>query len=171
LRFPQTTTFWLPCPLNKVISIWHIKTGQEHSHWSYNGSVLNRFCFSPDGKLLAGGNTNSVRVWVTATGKPLLQLDGQVIMTMAFSPSDRMFAAAGFPPMAAGGGLGESAPICLWDTLTGEEIRKFQFATRSVYGLAFAPDGRTLASGGGDSSILLGTSLAKRRESSRSRLR
>ena len=43
----------------------------------------------------------------------------------------------------------------LWDILSGEKIREFNTQQILVNSLAFSPDGRTLASGGCDSTILL----------------
>ena len=53
---------------------------------------------------------------------------------------------------------GEKEEICsirLWELPSGQEIRRFEVEQNWVWSLAFSPDGRTLASGGGDSTILL----------------
>jgi hypothetical protein len=47
------------------------------------------------------------------------------------------------------------APICLWEVLSAKKIRTFDNSHAWSESLAFAPDGRTLASGGGDTPILL----------------
>ena len=45
--------------------------------------------------------------------------------------------------------------VHLYDIITGELIRKFDGSQGSIYSMAFSPNGRTLATGGTDTTILL----------------
>ena len=66
--------------------------------------------FSPDGKLLAVGGYQEVRLIDSASGKPLATLSGHAdyVRSLAFSPEGRMLAAAGGPPQRGG-------EIKIWD--------------------------------------------------------
>ena len=66
--------------------------------------------------------------------------------TAAFSPDSKVLASA------AGGG---DYAVRLWDVATGSLLHKLDGHTSNLFALAFAPDGKTLASGSSDQKILL----------------
>src|SRR5262249_6852669 len=55
----------------------------------------------------------------------------------------------------AAGGEYEKKAVHMWEVSTGQKVREFQGHPSGGMTVAFAPDGRTLASGGADSMILL----------------
>jgi WD40 repeat protein len=132
----------------KDIHLWDVATGKELRSWE---SDQYGFCllFSSDGKLLAisAADSRRILVWDAATGKEVRRLYCPGInFTLAFSPSGRVLA------------WDESRQrrvIRLVELASGQEIRRFDGDQGLIHALAFAPDGRTLASGGSDSAILL----------------
>jgi WD40 repeat protein len=65
---------------------------------------------------------------------------------VAFSPDGRLLAT----------GLGaRDSTVQIWDVRTGRELAAFKGHHSAIAAVAFSSDGRTLASGGGDSTVLM----------------
>ncbi|MCL6642001.1 MAG: WD40 repeat domain-containing protein [Candidatus Bipolaricaulota bacterium] len=82
-----------------AVKIWEVSTG--YLRLTLLGNDLNNsIAFSPDGRFLAAGSTDFIRIWEVATGKevrllPLSQLHRpQVVFSIAFSPDGRWLASA-----------------------------------------------------------------------------
>jgi hypothetical protein len=115
--------------------------------------------YSPDGRLLATGYGQEVKVWDVNGRKQLFELKGHkvYILSLAFSPDGRTLAV----------GCGDQT-IKLWDAEKGKEkgslvghkppetpfdgYRTMQWTIRS---LAFSPDGALLASASNDKSVIV----------------
>ena len=122
--------------------------------------------FSPDGKLLAAGGYQEVRLIDSASGKPLATLSGHAdyVRSLAFSPDGSMLAAAGGPPQRGG-------EIKIWDispvvapgfspantALKGGAtlLKTLQGHKDCIYSVAWSPDGKLLASGSYDKMVKL----------------
>ncbi|MEZ2232874.1 NB-ARC domain-containing protein [Microcoleus sp.] len=108
------------------------------------GSGLS-IAFSPDGKLLAMGDTNSeVHLWqmpevrLLRTGKEY----GSIVLSVAFSPDGKTLATGG-----------SNGTINCWDVSSWSIRQILQGNHSSVLGVAFSPDGKMLASGIGDGTV------------------
>lgn len=118
--------------------------------------------YLPDGRLVSGGGDRTVRVWNPQTGELLLtRKAGTPIYAVAASPDGRQIAYAGRHP----GATAAATPVftyLLHDDVPGYTFRyplgpppvgnEYRYpagtAPRSVWALAYAPDGRTLAAVG-----------------------
>lgn len=128
--------------------------------------------FSPDGTLLAAGGYREVILLDATRGSLIARLLGPVgaVTGVAFSPDGKWLAASGGAP-------GQFGEICLWERLSprpatlrpraahgkGGSVSRFpERPTRvlrghqdAIYGLAFSPDGRTLAAASYDRLVSL----------------
>jgi WD40 repeat protein/uncharacterized caspase-like protein len=136
------------------IKLWNIATGQELQTLPGSQLGVDSVAFSPDGKLLAVGNSdNTVVLWDSSNREQVRVLRGHVsaIAAVALSGDDKVLASA----LAAGiAGITRNDPIKIWDPITGQLVRSLlsQKDGRSI-GLSY--DGTTLISGSSSNSISL----------------
>ena len=123
-----------------AVRLWDSATGEELCPGEGHQHRVVGFAFAPDGKTLASyGHDATVRLWDAATGKELRQLPGHpgvATFCLAYSPDGAT--------LATGEG---SNMLLLREVATGKEIRQFK-ANYSLNYVAFAPDGKTLVTGG-----------------------
>ena len=103
--------------------------------------------FSPNGKLLATGDTTGeVRLYQVRSGQQLLTCKGHTsgVWSVTFSPDGHVLASGS-----------NDQTIRLWDVGTGECLSTLQEHGSRVWSVAFSPQGTTLASGSDNLSVKL----------------
>lgn len=112
-----------------------------------NGGGVNSIAFSPDGRILAAGNSDRrVKLWDVATGQEVRTFSGHAggVYGIVFAPDGMILASASW-----------DKTVKLWDVATGQEMRTLSGHTEYVSSVVFAPDGKTLASGSRDTTVKL----------------
>jgi WD40 repeat protein len=97
---------------------------------------------------------HTIRLMERITGQEILSIKGPKVYALAFSPDSRVLACG------HGNNLGfhhrvVDRDITLWNTLTGENLHTLKGHSNEIACLAFAPDGKRLASGSADHTILI----------------
>jgi WD40 repeat protein len=105
---------------------------------------VSHLAFTPDGAALATmGQDGFIRIWDAVTSRPIRALEPRSEPVLALSRDGRQIA-------STGGGM-----IQLWDAETGRPLRTLGRHPSPTIGLAFRPDGRQIASAGGDGAVRL----------------
>ena len=137
------------------VRLWDVDKGVEIRRFPVNGYHPRCVAFSCDGATLAVGFSDAtIRLYHSTTGteRARLKVQGPLQGCLAFSPDGGILASGAHPYTAEGG---VAASIHLWDVARAREIRQFAAHDMYVSELSFSPDGRMLASGGGDNAIRL----------------
>jgi WD40 repeat protein len=108
------------------------------------GNILS-VAFSPDGKILATGDTNSeIRLWQVTDSKPILTLQGHTdwVISIAFSPDGQIIVSSS-----------DDRTVKLWDIHIGQCLKTLDH--KWVRSVAFSPDGQIIADGSEDLTVKL----------------
>ncbi|QRV92063.1 Tyrosine kinase family catalytic domain protein [Ceratobasidium sp. AG-Ba] len=126
-----------------TIRIWDAKRGLPLFQ-PLKGHTRNVYsvAFSADGRILVSGSEDcTIRLWDARTGQPVGEpiKTGHVVNSVAMSSEDDMLAVAC-----------DDKTITIYDTTSRTALLKCDSYAKSVYTVAFSPDGRFLASGSGN---------------------
>src|SRR5262249_50273553 len=136
-----------------VLQLWDPRTGRERQ--AIRGShleILGAVAFLPTGRTLASAGTD-VALWDAATGKRRATLGARrsrvAARSLAFSPDGKTLV------LAAASLIPKGSELSAWEVATGKRIAVLQGHKGRVLAAAFAPDGKTFASGGQDGTVRL----------------
>src|SRR6185369_17863868 len=152
-----------PKPDEKILAIattrdvilLDVDRNKEIADLNKHHDVISSVAFSPDGELVATGSWDkTAKVWNAHTGEELLTLHGhtQKILSISFFQSGKRLVTAS-----------EDASVRLWDTSQADADKTTRSALLTLRDLrsgansavATSPDGRTLATGKADGTVLL----------------
>jgi|GEM_PF-3005719 len=146
-----------------TVILWDVKSGTrkvvfepDRSQENGSNSVLS-LAFSGDGTLAAGRRDKTITRWDLQTQRPLpLPLKGHKdsVRTLAYSSDGRLASGGSNAPDDDSNSQSEDYAVVLWDFFSSHQIR-LEGHQGGVTSVAFSPDGKTLASGSEDSTVLL----------------
>ena len=115
---------------------WSLARNAAEQVLRFHESAVNAVAFTPDGRVITGGEDSKIAIWEAGSSKPQRVLTGHVapIVSLAVSPDGTTLASASW-----------DRTIRLWP-LNGGEPRVLQDHQQNVNGVAFTPDGKALVS-------------------------
>lgn len=133
------------------VKLWDVNTGQELTNrlqwsWEDDFNQIHSVAIAPDGKILAVGGYQAVKLWHTDKwgSLPTLKSDEGYIQSMRFSPDSKLLVTGNVEGI-----------IEVWNTTTWQKQTSFKSHKDSVERLEFSPDGKTLITASNDGTIKL----------------
>jgi WD40 repeat protein len=146
IAFSRDGTMLAAPAKDQGICLWNPSTGAEIRRLEALNHV-NSLAFSPDGKRLLAGLVNDAVLWDVASGKKLRKYDGarnvHTFTNVAFAPDGQTLL------------VGDRESVAQWDAAALEKLRDFKRNNTSTGMVAFAADGKTLATTHGDGVVSL----------------
>jgi len=139
-------------PFDFGMILWDRKTGRRVGRWTFTdrSKIFLDVEFTPNGKLAIGCSGKKVRMWRTATGEVVGELDPHInILSMAASSDGKQLICAGtrggYRPRP------DRATVVAFDLATLKEAYAFGGDPVGHRTVAISPDSNWLATGGSDS--------------------
>jgi len=136
----------LAIKINEGIGVWNMDTRNRTVIAGTNSSFGSNLEFCSSNKILAVANRNTVQIWNTSTFQKVAesqQTSSMITSLIALKTGDYIFVGR------------RDGTITLLSVPKLNVIKKWKAHASLVYGLAISPDGKTIASGGGDQIINL----------------
>lgn len=132
-------------------------TGKLERTLRHEGGWISLLALSRDGKRLASiGTANSLKLWDAEAGKEMngFKVKDNLMLALAYSPDGKQIAVPGYQPPHA------DPIIRRFDTEMGKELPPFPLGEGKnrcpeIHGLAYGPDGLSLAAVGTDGWLYL----------------
>jgi WD40 repeat protein len=157
--------------LDTVIHLWDARTGRKAHQFRGHTGIVWSLVFSPDGsRLHSGAADGTIRTWDVRAGREVGRIEGHQgkVCHLAVSPDGRLLASVGmhYDKYTPDKRTWATFPVVyIWDTRTRRQVRQivgasapkdpWGFPSDGFHALAFTPDGRTLVTTGGRSTVRL----------------
>jgi WD40 repeat protein/serine/threonine protein kinase len=137
--------------LRGTVCLWDLVAKSERLDWKIAGFTESLgpgdLVLSPDGSQLAvlfwSETDDAVRLYDTSTGRLVHAFPAKAPRAAAFSPDAARLA------------VDYQNDLLIWDIADRKKLHTLKGHTSTIEAIAFSPDGRLMASGGGDRNVLL----------------
>jgi RNA polymerase sigma factor (sigma-70 family) len=144
---------------DRKIYVWDVRTGKLRTTLEGHNGWVSSVALASDGKTLASSSVSfeqgapvrrELKIWDLARERLLRNIDCDDAISsggpcgMAFAPGTELLAAA------CTGDVSGFKGVKVWNTTTGLEVKRFTYDEGFPLAIAISPDGKWLASGGGD---------------------
>jgi WD40 repeat protein len=135
--------------LDRTLRLWSVPDGRQIVEMTGHAEKLSALAVSPTGNTVASGSYDGeIRLWDQRSGRPLRTLGNQrgaQVGTLRFSPDGRWLLST------CGGGIScAGQPQYIWDVAANRAIQGYIKHDNVVFAAAFSPDGRFVATAGGN---------------------
>lgn len=129
---------------DKTVRLWNVETGKETQRFATKPGPTT-VALSPGSQAIAVGDHSRVRVW-TSPDQEARVLEGHtnIVDDLSFNADGTRIAAASW-----------DRSVMLWDAVSGEQLRRFEFQESRALGVAFAPDDQHIAAALTDGTVRL----------------
>ena len=127
-----------------IVRVWDTNTFELSDRTFDVGSTSFAVAISPEGKTLAAGGSGQTILWDFGTGKKLRVLKGGTPFALDFSPDGKTLVSGN-----------KYHNVVLWDVSTGMQLQTLYAHSDAVAGVAFSPNGNTLATVGNEGVLRL----------------
>ena len=140
-----------------TVRLWDVETGTLLKTLKGHKDEVTSVSFSPDGKRIVSGSwDDTVRLWDVETGTLLKTLTGHKVnvVSVSFSPDGKRILSGSWDRTVR---LWDAikGKHRLWDAIKGRHLKTLVGHTGWVLSVSFSPDGKRIASGGGDGTVRL----------------
>ncbi|KOR31682.1 hypothetical protein TI05_12075, partial [Achromatium sp. WMS3] len=125
------------------LRLWSATNGQLLAHMSGHTDKVFAVAVAPDGTIASGAYDHTIRLWDGRTGAFIKQLanQGTQVGSLSFSPDSRRLVS----------GVSSTPTHChLWSVPDGRQLQRYNGHDNAVIATAFAPNGRLVATAGGN---------------------
>jgi WD40 repeat protein len=143
---------------DQTVRVWDVATGEERPSLGRHKAAVLCLAFASDGSTLAaGGRDFGIKLWDVGEARAVASLVGHTaeVRSVAFSPNGKTLASAGGVALGDPLGRAENDELKLWDVATRQQLTSLQGHKSAIFAVAFAPDGKTLATGSWDDTVRL----------------